>query len=282
LLPVKPNAPLMYSPQYYGPCLPAPTTVRYNPVMRSHSRPFSPDPSSDASTETGFSHRGIVNPLDQPYPQRRPLSPSCQRTPAALPPSGGSGRLKRRASQGSVITRPSTVTRFLSRSNAALHPPSLDATGSVTQSYSRSAEFRTHSADSRLRISTVSSSLAARTTDSASPAWDSTDKADYPSTLPPTPPEDDDHIAWSPQNNMLLFETHVNRDPGLMPMDEGPNMDTSSGRGHSDTLGSPSDNISPSTSSGSPQSSSGEMDCDDSSWLGNSVQTIGRSRSAAW
>ncbi|KAL4775417.1 hypothetical protein BDW60DRAFT_180182 [Aspergillus nidulans var. acristatus] len=264
----------MYSPQYYGPCLPAPTTVRYNPVMRSHSRPFSPDPSSDASTETGFSHRGIVNPLDQPYPQRRPLSPSCQRTPAALPPSGGSGRLKRRASQGSVITKPSTVTRFLSRSNAALHPPSLDATGSVTQSYSRSAEFRTHSADSRLRISTVSSSLAARTTDSASPAWDSTDKADYPSTLPPTPPEDDDHIAWSPQNNMLLFETHVNRDPGLMPMDEGPNMDTSSGRGHSDTLGSPSDNISPSTSSGSPQSSSGEMDCDDSSWLGNSVQTI--------
>ncbi|KAL4921951.1 hypothetical protein BDW62DRAFT_173720 [Aspergillus aurantiobrunneus] len=263
----------MSSQQCHGPCLSA-STVRNNPVMRS---PFSSNPPSDASAEAGASRQGIPTSLDQPHPQRTPLSPSHPssqgpRTSTVLSQSPGSGRLKRRASQGSLLTKPSPVSRFLSRSNASLHPPPFDPTGSVTKPYNPSAEFRTHSLDSRLRISTASSSLADRTTQSASPVWDSTDKGDYPATLPPTPPEDDDHIAWSPRNNMLLFETHVNRDPGLMPVDQGPSMDATSGRGHSDTLGSPSDNISPSSSGGSPQSSGGEMDCDQDSWLENSVQ----------
>ncbi|KAL4779863.1 hypothetical protein BJX76DRAFT_361355 [Aspergillus varians] len=243
--------------------------------MRS---PFSSDSPSDASAEAGASSQGIVTSFDQSLNQRRPLSPSHSssqqrsRTPVPLSQSPGSGRLKRRASQGSLVTKPSSVSRFLSRSSAAQHPPTIDASSSVSKSYTRSTEFRTHSLDSRLRISTPSSSLAARITQSTPPAWDSTDKDDYPSTLPPTPPEDDEHIAWSPRNNMLLFEPHVNRDPGLMPVDQGPNMDTTSGPMHSDTMGSPSDNISPSSSGGSPQSSSGEMDCDHNSWLENSVQ----------
>ncbi|OJI99913.1 hypothetical protein ASPVEDRAFT_39289 [Aspergillus versicolor CBS 583.65] len=243
--------------------------------MRS---PLSSDPPSDASAEAGTSRQGIVTPSSQHHTQQRqPLSPSHSnsqrpRTPVSLSQSPGSGRLKRRASQGSLLTKPSSVSRFLSRSSASFHPPTVDTPGSVTKSYNRSADFRTHSLDSRLRISTASSSLAARTTQSSPRAWESTDRDDYPATLPPTPPEDDDHIAWSPRNNMLLFESHINRDPGLMPMDEGPNMDTTSGTMHSDTLGSPSDNISPSSSGGSPQSSSGDMDCDPSSWLENSVQ----------
>ncbi|KAL4809990.1 hypothetical protein BDV18DRAFT_130052 [Aspergillus unguis] len=255
----------MYSPACHGPSLSS------SSVMRS---PFSPGPSSDAHAQASALHQGTVNTISfQPQIQRRPHSPTSQRPRTPLAQSPGSSRLKRRASQGSLITKPSPVSRFLSRSNAALHSPTFDPAGSGSKSSTRSAEFRTHSLDSRLRISTASSSLAARS-EQSTPAWESSDKGDYPSTLPPTPPEDDDHIAWSPRNNMLLFETHINRDPGLMPMDEGPNMDTTSGRGHPDTLGSPSDNISPSSSGGSPHSSNGEMDCDDNSWLENSVQAI--------
>ncbi|KAL4794642.1 hypothetical protein BDV19DRAFT_364543 [Aspergillus venezuelensis] len=263
----------MYSPQCHGPCLPA-SPVRSSPVMRS---PFSPDSPSDAPAQAGASRQGIVNSLEQeqpqqPHSQRRPQSPTSSqrpRTPTALSPSGGSSRLKRRASQGSLLTKPSSVSRFLSRNNAIFHPSTLEST-----SLSRPAEFRTQSLDSHLRISTASSSLAARSSQSTPQAWDLSDKGDYPTTLPPTPPEDDDHIAWSPRNNMLLFETHITRDTGLMAMDEGPNVDSSSARGHSDTLGSPSENISPSSSGGSPQSSNGDMDCDHNSWLENSVQAM--------
>ncbi|KAL2834907.1 hypothetical protein BDW59DRAFT_136793 [Aspergillus cavernicola] len=262
----------MYSPQCHGPCLPA-STVRNNPVMRS---PFSSEPLSDASADAGTSRQGIVTSIEQPLIQRRPSPPlHSQRppTPTALSQSVGSSRLKRRASQSSLLNKPSTVSRFLTRSNASLlHTPSVDTTGSVSKSYSRPTEFRTRSLDSRLRITTASTSLATRTTQSTPPVWDSSDKGDYPSILPPTPPEDDDHIAWSPRNNMLFFESHVNREPGLMPTDDGPSMDTTSGTGHPVTINSPSDNISPSSSGGSPRSSSGDMDCDDNSWLENSVQ----------
>jgi hypothetical protein len=261
----------MYSPQCHGPCLSA-STVRNSSVMHSQ---FSSDRPSDASAEAATSRQRIVTSFDQPYTHRRPLSPRSQRprTPASLPQSVvGSSRLKRRASQGSLFNKSSPVSRFLSRSTAASHPPFLDTTGSV----SRSAEFRPQSLDSRLHISTASSSLAARSTQSTPSAeWNLTDKDDYPSVLPPTPPEDDDHIAWSPRNNMLAFES-LNQGPGLMHMDEGPNMRSASGSGPSDTLGSPSDNISPSSSGGSPRSSSGDMDCDDNSWLENSIQTTGK------
>lgn len=216
-----------------------------------------------------------MNPTGfQPQVQRRPLPPTSQRPRTPLAQSGSSS-LKRRASQGSLITKPSPVSRFLSRSNAALHSPSLDSAGSGSKSYSRPAEFRTHSLDSRLRVATASSSLTAQTSEST-PIWDSSDKGDYPSTLPPTPPEDDDHIAWSPgHNNMLLFETSINREPGLIPVDESPGMDSTSGRGRPDAMGSPSDTISPSSSGESPQSSTGDMDCHDDSWLENSLQTVG-------
>ncbi|KAL2861119.1 uncharacterized protein BJX67DRAFT_385969 [Aspergillus lucknowensis] len=233
--------------------------------MRS---PFSSEPPSDASAEASTSRQGIVTSFDQPNTHRRPLSPHSQRprTPGASSQGVGPSRLKRRASQGSLLAKPSPISRFLSRSSASLHPPPLDTSGAVQKPYNRSAESRALSLDSRLQISSASSSLATRATES-------TDKDGYPPTLPPTPPDDSDHIAWSSRNNMLLFESHINREPGLMPMDEDPNVDSTSGTAHSDPLGSPSENISPSSSGGSPQSSDGDMDCDHNSWLENSIQT---------
>ncbi|GAB1216140.1 hypothetical protein ATERTT37_005345 [Aspergillus terreus] len=74
---------------------------------------------------------------------------------------------------------------------------------------------------------------------------------------------------------MLLFEPSMNRHPGPVPMDEGPNMENAPRNPHSDGLNSPSDqlsNVSPSTSGGSP-GSSGDMDCDDNSWLENATES---------
>ncbi|EAU35893.1 predicted protein [Aspergillus terreus NIH2624] len=199
--------------------------------------------------------------------QISPVSPLRQQL--SSPQDVGSSRLKRRASQGSILTKPSPVSRFLSRSNASLHLSSLESKSSGR------IESRTHSADSRLRLSTrspASSSLATRASESTSP-WDS--KGDYPATLPPTPPDDDEHVAWSPQSGMLLFEPSMNRHPGPVPMDEGPNMENAPRNPHSDGLNSPSDqlsNVSPSTSGGSP-GSSGDMDCDDNSWLENATES---------
>ncbi|KAL5364330.1 hypothetical protein BJX96DRAFT_168182 [Aspergillus floccosus] len=199
--------------------------------------------------------------------QLSPISPLQQQL--SSPQDVGSSRLKRRASQGSILTKPSPVSRFLSRSNASLHLPSFESKSSGR------IESRTHSADPRLRLSTrspASSSLATRASESSSP-WDS--KGDYPATLPPTPPDDDEHVAWSPRSGMLLFEPSMNRHPGPIPMDEGPNMENTPRNSHSDGLNSPSDqlsNVSPSTSGGSP-GSSGDMDCDDNSWLENATES---------
>lgn len=102
-------------------------------------------------------------------------------------------------------------------------------------------------------------------------------KSDQP-LLEPTPPEDDEYVAWNPRSGMLLFESPLSREPGPMPMDEGPNVDSAARGATSDGLSSPSDqlsNVSPS-SSGSP-GSSGDMDCDLNSWLESGIETTGRS-----
>ncbi|PTU21472.1 hypothetical protein P175DRAFT_0522753 [Aspergillus ochraceoroseus IBT 24754] len=254
----------MNSPQCHGPCLSA-SAVRNSSVMRS---PFSSDSPSDVSTEAGTSHQGVVHSPEQ-QPSLHLNLPS-----SSLPRSLiGSSRLKRRASQGSILTKPSTVSRFLTRSSAALHPPTLDTVGLSTRIESPSSDLRISTS-----ASSASSSLAARASQSTSALWDPTSKtSDYPSNLPPTPPSDDEHsIAWSPRNGMLLFESPMNREPGPTPMDEGPNMDNTSGRGHSDSIGSPSERLSNASSSSSGDSSprsSGDMDCDHPSWLENGVQT---------
>ncbi|KAL4897295.1 hypothetical protein BDV59DRAFT_170271 [Aspergillus ambiguus] len=234
----------MNHPQCHGPLRPS-ALVRDSPVRStSPSLACSPRHALDTSL---------------------PPADSIQLSPVS-PRDFTSNRLKRRASQGSILTKPSPVSRFLSRSNASLHPPSFDSKSS-----------RTRSADSRLHLSTrspPSSSLATRAADSAVAAWESKG-GDYPATLPPTPPDDDEHVAWSPRSGMLLFEPSLHRHPGPIPMDDGPNMDNSSHNAPSTGLNSPSDqlsNVSPSTSGGSP-GSSGDMDCDENSWLENATES---------
>ncbi|RAL07715.1 uncharacterized protein BO97DRAFT_429096 [Aspergillus homomorphus CBS 101889] len=251
-----------------------------SPYSAASSSSTSPS-SSEVSGEPSSPIIRAVSPFDSHDPLRlSPISPvkpyhhSPRRSPASFPPDTGSSRLKRRASQGSLITKPSPVSRFLSRSNASLHLPSFEELG-LSSKASRPDSHST-SPQSRLRLSTgptAAGSLATRASQSSSTTgWDSSAKSDYLSALPPTPPDDNDHIAWNPTAEMLLFESHVTRDHGPMVMDEGPNIGNSPAR--TDGLSSPSDqlsNVSPSSSGGSP-GSSGEMDCDHSSWLENSIE----------
>ncbi|KAB8230485.1 uncharacterized protein BDW43DRAFT_164208 [Aspergillus alliaceus] len=269
----------MYQPQCHGPYRPA-TVVRDNSVMRSPytlDSNFSSNSSSYMSGESGSPRQGVVTPLNkQNSSQLSPISPQQQRQNPPFLPDSGSSRLKRRASQGSLLTKPSPVSRFLSRSNASLHLPSFEHLGLPPKPKpSGRVESRIHSADSRLRLHTTSaasSSLATRAPQSTSTVWNLEAKGDYP-TAPPTPPEDDEYVAWNPRSRMLLFESPLNREPGPMPMDEGPNVDGAARGAASDGLSSPSDqlsNVSPS-SSGSP-GSSGDMDCDLNSWLGSGIE----------
>ncbi|XRM37327.1 hypothetical protein ABZX51_000804 [Aspergillus tubingensis] len=246
---------------------------------------FSSTSSSEASGEPSTPMRAS-SPADSQDPlQLSPVSPLKSHPQLSLSPSSafhhnhhniGSSRLKRRASQGSLLTKPSPVSRFLSRSNASLHLPSLEDFGVFSKSPTR-AESQSNPSDTRLRVSTTSTasgSLAARASQSTAGVWEtSAAKSDYLSALPPTPPDDNDHIAWNPSSGMLLFESHMNREPGPMAMDEGPSIGNSPGR-TSDGLSSPSDQLSngsPSSSGGSP-GSSGDMDCDHNSWLENSIE----------
>ncbi|PYH40150.1 uncharacterized protein BP01DRAFT_359442 [Aspergillus saccharolyticus JOP 1030-1] len=281
----------MNPPLCHGPFRPA-LEVRNSSVMRYPYSAASSSSTSSTSSETSADPSSpirAVSPFDSHDPLRlSPISPikpqlHSSRSPAPFHDTGSS-RLKRRASQGSILTKPSPVSRFLSRSNASLHLPSFEELG-LSSKFSRS-DSQSSPSQSRLRLSTgptaSSSSLATRAAQSSSTGWDSSAKSDYLSALPPTPPDDNDHIAWNPTSDMLLFESHVTRDHGpTMVMDEGPNIGNSPAR--TDGLSSPSDqlsNVSPSSSGGSP-GSSGEMDCDHSSWLENSIEATVSSLSLA-
>ncbi|KAJ5135229.1 uncharacterized protein N7515_004507 [Penicillium bovifimosum] len=173
-------------------------------------------------------------------------------------------RLRRRASQGSLRTRPSPVSRFLSKSSVAVHFPSWDQRASPSP---YRLDSRTRSADSRLRLSTTVSRGPRPL--SASPAWSSPHSSDYPATLPPTPPEEDFPVAWNPKSEMLLFDAHSHPGPMAM-MDHTPSVDNSSAAGTSDTFSNPSDGLSHrSSSSGGSPGPRDEMDCqqDMGSWL---------------
>ncbi|KAJ5519671.1 hypothetical protein N7463_000124 [Penicillium fimorum] len=180
-------------------------------------------------------------------------------------------RIRRRASQGSLRARPSPVSRFLSKSSVAVNFPSWDQRASPRSPGSPyRLDSRTRSVDSRLRLSTTVSRgprpLAAST------AWDSHYQSEYPATLPPTPPDEDIHVAWNPKSEMMLFDTQSH--PGSMAMMDNPSVDNSSATGASDTLSSPSDGLSHrSSSSGGSPGPHDEMDCqqDMGSWLDHGI-----------
>jgi hypothetical protein len=173
----------------------------------------------------------------------------------------------------------------LNRGNISLSLPPFEKLGLSSKPSSR-IESRTHSVEPRLpRLSTTSasSSQASQTSLSTPAAWSASSKdclqSDYPTALPPTPPEDDEHVLWNTRSNMLLFDSQLNRNPGPMPMDEGPNINNSPGGAASVGLRSPSDglsNASPSSSDESHNSPGGDMDCDPDSWLENSIESTGR------
>jgi hypothetical protein len=201
-------------------------------------------------------------------------------------------KLRRRASQGSLRTKPSPVSRFLSKGSVAIHFPSWEHRSSTPGSPFR-VESRTRSADSRLRLSTTVSRgprpLTGHSSHSghsghshSSSPWNSpsSSPADYSSILPPTPPEDDSHVSWNPQSEMLLFDQQPHREPGPSAMmDDGPGVDTSPTTGPSDTLSSPSDGLSHgSSSSGGSPGPHDEMDCqqDVGSWLDQGINVTGK------
>jgi hypothetical protein len=190
-------------------------------------------------------------------------------------------RLRRRASQGSLRTRPSPVSRFLSKSSVAVNFPSWDQRASSPGSPYR-LESRTRSADSRLRLSTTVSRGPRPL--SASPAWSSPHQSEYPATLPPTPPEEDLPVAWNPKSEMLLFDAQSHPGPMAM-MDQDPSVDNSSATGASDTFSNPSDGLSHrSSSSGGSPGPRDEMDCqqDMGSWLEQGINLTGKFSTGLW
>lgn len=159
-----------------------------------------------------------------------------------------------------------------------MHFPSWDQRGS-----SPGPSSRNRSTESRLRLSTtVSRGPRPLTAHSRSPSIStsplnsppSSYQSDYPTALPPTPPEDDSHVVWNPKSEMLLFDDHPHQEPGSSArIDEVTRMDSSS-TGRSDTLSSASDRSShgSSSSSGSPGPHD-EMDLqqDGGSWLDHGI-----------
>lgn len=190
-------------------------------------------------------------------------------------------KLRRRASQGSFRTRPSPVSRFLSKGSGAVHFPAWEHRTSSPGSPPR-VESRTRSTDSRLRLSTtVSRGPRPLTTLPSSPSNSarSSFSSDYPATLPPTPPDDDSHVAWDPKSEMLLFDAQLHRELGSSAlMDEGRGVNSSPTAASSDTLSSPSDGLSHgSSSSGGSPGPQDEMDCqqDVGSWLDQGINVTG-------
>ena len=176
------------------------------------------------------------------------------------------GTIRRRASQGSLITKPSAVSRFLSKGNPRLQIPDFDRLGATIGS--PRGESRVQFPDSAISLSPPSGTSNSQAIRETRPAWDAISKGftpgDHYSALPPTPPDDDEHVAWNPRSGMLAFEAQMNHGPG--PMDEGPNRESTS-KGVPDSLGSPDLFSNPSTSIGGSQGSpGGPMDCDQNSW----------------
>ncbi|KAJ5888586.1 hypothetical protein N7495_008627 [Penicillium taxi] len=183
-------------------------------------------------------------------------------------------KLRRRASQGSLRTRPSPVSRFLSKGSVPVHFPSWDQRSSSPLR----SESRIRSNESRLRLSTNIScgSRQVVTHSSNLSPWNSplSSQEDYPANLPPTPPEDDSHIVWGGKSDMLLFDAQPPQYPGSsVMMRSDPRMNTSPTG--PDILNGTSDGLShdsTSSSRGSPGVQD-EMDCqqDVGFWLDHGI-----------
>ena len=238
----------------------------------------SPSTSSPASS-IGLSSDGRLetacSPVTSYSPSSTEQSPSLAFQQLHQHQSSPESRkfLKRRASQGSVPAKPSSVSRFLSRNPAASNS-ATSTIGGGTRGSREEASARTQSFDSSsLRLSTASESSRSGPT-----AWQN----EYSAALPPTPPEDNDDtvsVAWNP-NGMLLVEPQLNpgQGPGSGPGPLVGQHPSNLGGGHAkaaptvDGISSPSDQL----SSAAASPGSNDMDCDYNTWLESGIDAASR------
>lgn len=252
----------MNRPQCNGSHLPS--ALRDSSVMRS---PPSTDSASEARGEAYSSRHPTVTASDQEGPLKLntsiPLPTLDHRNLSCENPSPNT--LRRRASQGSLLSKPSAVSRFLANRNVRLQIPDFDR----LRTTSESPQFV-----SRIHLSNPSVPLSTHSGVPGPQASRAARQGDCYSTLPPTPPDDDEHVAWNPRSGMLFFESSTNQIPG--PVDEGLNRESTS-TGVPDNRGSPDAFSSPSSIGGSQGSPGGAMDCDQSPWLKSGIDAVGMS-----
>lgn len=214
--------------------------------------PSSPPPVLAAHARGDSSHQPAVPSADRPHSLKLSPYPPLSSWDHRSPPRS----LRRRASQGSLPSKPSAVSRFLSKKNVRLQIP--DVSLALTSESPAPTTLSSHS---------VASSQPSQ------PAWDpsKSPSGDYYSTLPPTPPDDDEHVAWNPQSGMLYFEPHMSRGPGASPVDQGPDRDSRP----APDISSPETCSNPSSAGGAQGSPDDPMDCDRNSGLENGIEAVG-------
>lgn len=249
----------MHPLQCHGPY--RPSMFSDPPVISSsaYSSPTSCSPSpagylsSDARLETASP---VTSSPSVPSSSENSTSPTSQQLQQQASP-GNRKYLKRRASQGSVPSKPSSVSRLLSREPAA-------ANNATTSSIGRSASANAEASDTAARTQTLDSPLRLSTTSAPPRPEESAWQGEYSSALPPTPPEDNDAaVGWNTNDGMLLIEPQINPSQGPLHARAAPTVDG---------ISSPSDQLS--SAAGSPGSN--DMECDYNTWLENGIEAASK------
>ncbi|KAL1857854.1 hypothetical protein Plec18167_001743 [Paecilomyces lecythidis] len=157
--------------------------------------------------------------------------------------TSSSPRLRRRASQGSLRSGPSAVSRFLAKGSVPLQLPPFDSLGITSRP------------SPRVNTSTPLCASFHGSTSGRKPTASGDDFNS--SSLPLTPPaDDDDNVGWDPRADIPMLDIHMNREPKPMAqMDDSRDrksssssdgMDSSCGSSDRNSIGNPNDmNLSP-------------------------------------
>ncbi|KAJ9352007.1 hypothetical protein C8Q69DRAFT_446279 [Paecilomyces variotii] len=161
---------------------------------------------------------------------------------SSLSATSTSPRLRRRASQGSLRSGPSAVSRFLAKGSLPLQLPPFDSLGITSRP--------------SLRVN-ASAPLCASFHGSSSGHRPIASEDDYSSSLPLTPPaDDDDNVGWNPRADIPMLDVHLNREPKPMAhmhdsrdrksSSSSDGMDSSCGSSDRHSIGNPNEmNLSP-------------------------------------
>lgn len=138
---------------------------------------------------------------------------------------------RRRASQGSLQPAWSPASRVLPKETPPLQLPSFESPG-ISTPIPQKAHPRSLSADHSPQRSALRPGRA--TVSGPPPVCETvqdTSRGDYATSLPLTPPADDDeHVGWNPRSDAPIFDAHINnREPKPQAhMDESRSRQTSS------------------------------------------------------